>query len=65
MTMVKKWKIKMPGKESRKKGFFSVAGPPGTPYKQNEEKLKVRIWSVGYQNRVKREFIYKGMFGKY
>ena len=26
----------------------------GPPYKQNEEKLKFHIWSVGYQNRVKR-----------
>ena len=28
--------------------------PNGTPCNQNEEKRKFHIWSVGYQNRVKR-----------
>ena len=34
--------------------FLRFLGPPGTPYKQNEGKLKFHIWSVAYQNRVKR-----------
>ena len=34
--------------------------PLGPPYKQNEEKSKFHIWSVGYQNRVSER-----IFGKY
>ena len=39
----------------------------GPPYKQNEEKSKFHILSVGYQNRVKGcvEFISEGIFGKH
>ena len=34
--------------------YHLIFGPPGTPYKQNEEKSKSHIWSVGYQNEVRR-----------
>ena len=35
--------------------FFKFLGPPGTPQQpKKKEKRKFHIWSVGYQNRVKR-----------
>ena len=44
--------------------FLDSLGPP---YKQKEEKGKFHIWSVGYQNRVKRVrgVHSEGFFGKY
>ena len=43
--------------------IFRYHQNPGTPYKQNEEKSKFHIWSVGYQNRVKG--VCGGIFEKY